>query len=71
MKKYNGDTIYILVTASYHIIVGHQKHTQSTRINNIVGLVADSKLLRALKVFYDEIYHRELGIFTRCAIEYL
>ncbi len=28
------------------------------------------KLLRTLKVIDDEIYHRELGIFTRRAIDY-
>jgi hypothetical protein len=39
------------------------------RINNIVGLVTNLKLLCTLKVIKDEIYHHELGIFNRCAIE--
>jgi hypothetical protein len=70
MKKNNHATIYIFVMVSYHIIAGHQQHMQLTRINNIAGLVADLKLLRALKVIDNEIYHREHGIFNRCAIEY-
>jgi hypothetical protein len=70
MKKDNGATIYILVTVLYHIIAGHQNHMQSTQINNLVGLVTNLKLLCTLKVIDTEIYHRELGIFTRCVIEY-
>jgi hypothetical protein len=68
MRK--GAAIYILVTILYHIIAGNLKHTQSTQINNIVGLVTNLKLLRTLKVINNEIYHRYLGIFTRCVIEY-
>jgi hypothetical protein len=55
-----------LVTLSNHIIVGYRQHTQSTGINNNVGLVADLKLLRASKVIENEIYHRELDIHLMC-----
>lgn len=50
-------------------IAGHCIHTQSRQINNIVGLIADLKEIRALEVINDEIHNRELGMFTRCAIE--
>jgi hypothetical protein len=50
-------------------IAGARIHNQSTRINNIVGLIKDLKLMRALKVIDDETHDRERGIFTRCAIE--
>ncbi len=36
----------------------------------MIGLVTKLKQLQALKVIDHEIYHREHGIFTRCAIEY-
>jgi len=51
------------------IIAGAHIHNQSKRINNIVGLIDDLKLMRALKVVDDETHDRERGIFTRCAIE--
>jgi hypothetical protein len=57
MKKSNGATIYIFAMVLYNIIFGHQKHSHS-------GLVANSKLLRTMKVIGNEIYKRELGIFT-------
>jgi hypothetical protein len=69
MKKTNGATIYVLVTVSYHVIAGACIHNQSTRINNIVGLLKDLKLMRKLDIIDDETHDRERGIFTRCAIE--
>ena len=69
MKKTIGATIYVLVIVSYHIIAGARVHKQSARINNIVGLIKDLKLMRALEVIDDETHDRERGIFTRCAIE--
>ncbi len=45
-------------------------NTQSTQINNVVGVFADSKLLYTLKVIDNEIYKFVLSIFTRCGIEY-
>jgi len=69
MKKTNGATIYVLVTVSYHVIAGARIHNQSTRINNIAGLLKDLKLMRKLDVIDDETHDRERGIFTRCAIE--
>jgi hypothetical protein len=68
-KKTNGATIYVLVTVSYHVIAGARIHKQSTRINNIVGLLKDLKLMRKLDIIDDETHDREHGIFTRCAIE--
>jgi hypothetical protein len=68
-KKTNGATIYVLVTVSYHVIAGACIHNQSTRINNIVGLLKDLKLMRKLDIIDDETHDRERGIFTRCAIE--
>ena len=47
MKQTNGATIYVLVIVSCHIIVGAHIHKKLTRINNIVGLIADLKLVRA------------------------
>ena len=69
MKKTSGATIYVLVIVSYHVIARARIHNQSTQINNIVGLIKDLKLMRALKVIDDETHDRERGIFTRCAIE--
>ena len=69
MKMSSGATIYVLVIVSYHVIAGAGVHKQSARINNFVGLIADLKLMRALKVIDDETHDREHGIFTRCAIE--
>jgi hypothetical protein len=69
MKKTSGATIYVLVIVSYHVIAGARIHNQSTRINNIVGLIKDLKLMRKLDVIDDETHDRERGIFTRCAIE--
>ena len=68
-KKTNGATIYVLVTVSYHVIAGARIHNQSTRINNIAGLLKDLKLMRKLDVIDDETHDRERDIFTRCAIE--
>jgi hypothetical protein len=68
-KKTNGATIYVLVTVSYHVIAGARIHNQLTRINNIVGLLKDLKLMRKLDIIDDETHDRERGIFTRCAIE--
>ena len=53
---------------SYHEIAGARIHNQSKRINNIVGLIKDLKLMCALKVIDNETHDREHGIFTRCAI---
>jgi len=69
MKKTSGASIYILVTVSYHGIAGACIHNQSTRINNIVGLLKDLKLMRKLDVIDDKTHDRERDIFTRCAIE--
>jgi len=69
MKKTSGATIYVLVINSYHVIAGARIHHQSARINNIVGLLKDLKLMRALMVIDNETHDRERGIFTRCAIE--
>ena len=69
IKNTNGATIYVLVVVSYHAIAGARIHNQSTRINNILGLIKDLKLMRTLKVIDDETHDREHGIFTRCAIE--
>ena len=70
MKKTSGaTTIYVLVIVSYHEIAGARIHNQSKRINNIVGLIKDLKLMRALEVIDDETHDRERGIFTRYAIE--
>jgi hypothetical protein len=69
MINTNGATIYVLVVVSYHAIAGARIHNQSTRINNILGLIKDLKLMRTLKVIDDETHDREHGIFTRCAIE--
>ena len=70
MKKTSGaTTIYVLVIVSYHVIAGAHIHKQSARINNIVGLLKDLKLMRKLDVIDDETHDRERGIFTRCAIE--
>ena len=69
MKKTIGAAIYVLVIVSYHVIAGARVHKQSARINNIVGLLKDLKLMRALEVIDDETHDRERGIFTRCAIE--
>ena len=55
MKKTSGTTIYVLVIVSYHVIAGARVHKQSTRINNIVGLIKDLKLMHALKVIDDQI----------------
>ena len=41
MKKNNGTTIYVLMIVSYHVIAVARIHKQSTRINNIVGLIND------------------------------
>ena len=61
---------HVLGVGSFHIIAGHCIHMQSSRNNNIVGLIADLKLLiRALEVIGDESHNHELGIFTRCMIE--
>ena len=68
-KKTNGATIYVLVTVSYHVIAGARIHNQSTRINNIAGLLKDLKLMRKLDVIDDKTHDRERDIFTRCAIE--
>jgi hypothetical protein len=57
------------VTVSYHVIAGARIHNQLTRINNIVGLLKDLKLMRKLDIIDDETHDRERGIFTRCAIE--
>jgi hypothetical protein len=46
-------------------IAGRCIHTQLRRINNIVGLIADLKVIHALEVINDEIHNRELGMFTR------
>jgi hypothetical protein len=56
------------VIVSYHEIAGARIHNQSKRINNIVGLIKDLKLMCALKVIDNETHDREHGIFTRCAI---
>jgi hypothetical protein len=40
-----------------------------TQVNNIVGLITNLKLIRALEVINNETHTCELGIFTRCAIE--
>ena len=69
MKKTNGATIYVLVIVSYHVIAGARIHKQSARINNIVGLIKDLNLMRALEVIDNETHDRERGIFTRYAIE--
>ena len=69
MKKTSGATIYVLVIVSYHVIAGARIRNQSTRINNIVGLVNDLKLMHALKVIDYETHDRKRGIFTICAIE--
>jgi hypothetical protein len=69
IKKTSGATIYILVTVSYHVIAGARIHNQSTRINNIAGLLKDLKLMRELDVIDDKTHDRERDIFTRCAIE--
>ena len=61
--------MYVLVTVSYHVIAGARIHNQSTRINNIAGLLKDLKLMRKLDVIDDETHDRERDIFTRCAIE--
>ena len=50
MKKTSGATIYVLVIVSYHVIAGARIHNKLTRIKNIVGLIADLKLMRALEV---------------------
>ena len=52
---------YVLVIVSYHVIAGAGVHKQSARINNIVGLIADLKLMRALKVIGNETHDREHG----------
>jgi len=54
MKKNSKATIYVLVIVSYHVIAGARVHKQSSRINNIVGLIKDLKLMRALEVIDDE-----------------
>ena len=64
--RYN---IYVLVIVSYDVIAGARIHKQSTRISNIVGLIDNLKLMRALEVIDDETHDNEHGIFTRCAIE--
>jgi hypothetical protein len=69
MKKTNGVTIFVLVTVSYHVIAGARNHHQLARINNIVGLLKDLKLICKLDVIDDETHDRERGIFIRCAIE--
>ncbi len=69
MKKTSGATIYVLVIVSYHVIARARIHNQLTQINNIVGLIKDLKLMRALKVIDDETHDRERGIFTGCAVE--
>ena len=70
MKKSSGaTTIYVLVIVSYHVIAGACIHKQSARINNIVGLLKDLKLMHKLDVIDDETHDRERGIFTRCAIK--
>jgi hypothetical protein len=69
MKKTSGATIYVLVIVLYHVIAGARIRKQSARINNIVGLLKDLKLVRKLDVIDDETHDRERGIFTRCAIE--
>jgi hypothetical protein len=52
---------YVLVIVSYHVIAGAGVHKQSARINNIVGLIADLKLMRALKVIGNKTHDREHG----------
>ncbi len=69
MKKTIGTTIYVLVIVSYHVVDGTRIHNQSSRINNIVGLIKDLALMHALEVIDEENHDRERGIFTRCAIE--
>jgi hypothetical protein len=69
MKKTSGATIYVFVIVSYHVIAGACIHKQSARINNIVGLLKDLKLMCKLDVIDNETHDRERGIFTRCAIE--
>jgi len=60
MKMSSGATIYVLVIVSYHVIAGAGGHKQSARINNFVGLIADLKLMRALKVI-DVLSSRRFG----------
>ena len=50
MKNTRGATIYVLVIVSYHVIAGTRIHNQSSRINNIVGLIKDLALMHALEV---------------------
>ena len=68
MVKRKNAKIYVYVIGSYHIICGAHYHTQVSRINGIISLMADLRLLFQLQFISKESYYSSCGIWTRCAV---